>query len=284
MAVKEPLVIRRVTSGALEYTANVESLEIKQIAVAGPSALTDEITVEIQDTTMLVVPAILFPYTLIDSNAGIFNYVRKKYPEFPTLKVLDGQKLTITSSGTFSALEVRYKSMDPADIKPEDHGTNKSDVRPVISTFYNTQSISATGWYNIDGVYGSPSIGEYPFLERVPSDRMLEIYGFAVYNPKNGNTKVDLVQLWKEETILFTPAKDGILVDPDVGNSVGNITTVSLASGSIGELKFMLFDTPLTLQPQDKLTLKFHVTYDGSNALPSKGFLFTVIGTIKPAK
>ena len=55
-------------------------------------------------------------------------------------------------------------------------------------------------------------------------------------------------------------------------------------SSGTKELTFMRFKEPFTLTPNTKYTFQFYVEYDGSNALPSKGVMMTLIGMLRPVR
>ena len=285
MALKSGFNVKRVQSGVLELTAIEEALDIQEIKVANPNALTDSFEVMIKTTTMAVIPAYLLPYVPHSNNTlTLFRYVKQKYADFPTYKVLNGETFKVIPESTFDQLEVVYKIYDKGDIRADEPGTRLSAVRPFIVTFYNSQSITASGTYRIDAVLGDPKVPKYPLLERVPADKEVEIYGIAVHTTANGNTKATYLRMWKEETVLFDEDKKGLFIDPQVGNELLPYVEVSNNGTTYRMLAFHIFDEPFKLNPQDYITAEFDVEYDGTNAFNSKQIMVSLIGVERPSR
>lgn len=285
MAVIEPFLMKRVTSGSISLKEVAKALLIKDVRVLNPAAASDYVTITIDGTAMNVIPVHLLPYKVYgDSFKNLWEYVREKIPELPNIKVLAGEELTVSSSGTFDVLEMIYETHDPGDFRPGEAGTKTSDTQLFCVTAYNSSAISASGWNTFDAQLEPTITPDYPVLARIPANRLIQIAGIAVYNTVSGSTTATYLRIWDEEKVLFDPDKNGFLIDASKANMLDPYATITRQNGSQSAVMFFRFDEPWVLTPQAKYTFEYYVSYDGTNAFPARGIMMTLVGLIKPIR
>jgi len=283
MAVKELFKIKRVTSGNLELEAVAEALQIKDISIISPAAMTDYVKVQIEKTYMNVIPVhLLLPHIYGGKHKSLFDYLREKIPEIPNYKVLNGEKFTIEPSGSYSYLEAIYSEHTPDEFGAGEPGTRTSDTKLFCMTMYNSSEISSTGWVQPDARLEPEITPSFPHFDRIPANREVLLAGIAAYTTSNGSTKPVYLRIWDEEKVLFDDDRYGFLIDPTVFNELNAYDQITTAGGTGYAVNFFRFDEPLVLGPQRKYTFEVYVEYDGTNALPVKGFMITLLGLIRP--
>jgi len=284
MAVIKPYMIKRATSTTdLSLKAEEESYEVLDINCTGIGAA-QTVKVLIDDVTMNVIPAhLLFAQPLNSLLKGLWTYTREKFPDFPTYKVQNGGTLKLVASATAGALSVEYTVHEAGDFAADAPGAKKGTVRPFILAATHSDDITATGTYDIDTVIGLPEVPKYPFVERVPSTKQIEIYGIAAYSPASGSTRATYLRIWHEESVLFDEDRNGFMIDPTVANDLSNTINVSAATGpNQYSCAFFRFPTPWILKPMDSFKFEIDASYDGTNTLAAGSVIITLIGTEKP--
>ena len=112
MALRHGFMIKRTTSGTLTLTAVEEAFDIQEIKVAGAAADTNYFKCIAKNTTMCVLPAYLLPFVPYGGSLkSLWKFIRERYPDFPTLKVLNGETFKVEPESTYSVLEVIYLSL-----------------------------------------------------------------------------------------------------------------------------------------------------------------------------
>jgi len=285
MAVKEKFKIKRITSGDLVMTPTAEAYLIKHIQVINPASLTDYVKIRIKQTYMNVIPVYLLGPTVFGGkHVNLFEYLREKIPDVPNYKVLDGEEFAIEPSGTYSYLEVIYSEHTPDEFRPGEPGTRTSDIKLFCTTLYNSSDITATGWVKPDARLEPEITPSYPHFERIPAGKEVLLAGIAVYATSAGSTRPVYLRIWDEEKVLFDDDRNGFLIDPTVFNELTPYEVITGQGGNEYTVAFFRFEEPFVLRPQALYKLEVYVNYDGTNALPAKGFMITLLGLERPSR
>lgn len=196
-------------------------------------------------------------------------------------------------TGATAVKIVEYDIYDEDDIKADMPNGSKSNVQTYISYGDFGADIQA----QIDPVLAEsnnpPEYSDFPFGDRVPSDRKVEILGILATdvspaaNVTGTATQTRYLKMMRGTEFLFDEDHNGLLYYSPFPDALGNEDMIAegYAVGGnytqIDRREPLMFDPPLELGPGEKLTVMWNTLLEGAGAIISQelqevGFILRV--------
>lgn len=188
------------------------SIEILEIGATTASAI-GFIDITIGQEKMLQLPigkatqSVCAPPFVDVNTFGLFETVRAKYPEIPTLKVGQTETLTIAQSGAQAILYLWYRILDGEDLIINTvPGGSQNPNRLFVSNFYSSGTLANNAEITLDLIVANnlPGYPRWPFEGVVPVNRQY-LYIGTIYRCTSdvGDITEQTLQVWKaNESIL----------------------------------------------------------------------------------
>ncbi len=156
----------------------------------------------------------------LDTNYFFFDaWLRSKYPNVPTLKVLPGKKLILSSSLSGGEVYVEYITVTGGDIPRSDEpGAHFATVNLLHSNGRITEEIGIglTESFFITSAQNPAGMSNFPYGTPAPADYKYDWLGFSLVlaSTAGADVVIDGIKVWLDKTSIL--AKDLAFVDPDL--------------------------------------------------------------------
>jgi len=253
------------SSADLELAAKTgEGYEILEIGVTGGASgsITQCI---IGEELMLYFPSgnneeNVAPVPGVDTNTyTLFKTIRQKYPDVPTLKVSEGQTLTVSNGKVAGNAYVIYRHLTGGDVPPKDApGASDNPTRLLI--FHNKAEASidagATVTLEVDTSLSPSGFPDFASGDKVPSGYVYELLGFCTRLGAGSGADITYngIRLWKGEEALLSPNQN--FVNPDL---------FPYNTNNVNKPMFLL-PKKIVFEPGESYKAEVQVTNSGSAA------------------
>lgn len=228
-----------------------------------------------------------------DDTINFMDYLKTKGIE-TEIPVPEGQVFSITTTNNFDNLIVRYREVDPGDVKEgmPNYPGGEQQIKLLYGT--NASAITASRFYALDKSLNPAEMHNWPFQENGCPFKKISVKTIGILNVSENNypSSVDAisnttkVRFRKGTTQLFTSEADGFLTI-GTGAASGSANTVYgqginelpyVPSRSTGEMFFL--PEPLEFVRDDEFAIEVYCDIATNGQIDAGDLRALMIGTV----